>query len=84
MSLRQQAKILGINAGHLSRMVSGTRPWNPDIKARYDALVGNTSGNTLEIGNNSNAIASTHLHTPIMPYLGTKTCIMFTHYRVGL
>ena len=32
-------------------MVSGKRPWNADIKARYEALVGNTSGNTNDIGN---------------------------------
>ena len=46
MSLRQQAKILGVNAGHLSRMVSGKRPWNPETKARYEALVGNGFGNS--------------------------------------
>ena len=46
MSLRKQAQILGVNAGHLSRMVSGKRPWNAEVKARYEALVGNTSGNT--------------------------------------
>ena len=43
MSLRKQAQILGVNAGHLSRMVSGKRPWNTEVKARYEALVGNTS-----------------------------------------
>ena len=43
MSLRKQAQILGVNAGHLSRMVSGKRPWNAKVKARYEALVGNTS-----------------------------------------
>ena len=46
MSLRQQAKILGVNAGHLSRMVSGKRPGNPEIKARYESLVGNGFGNS--------------------------------------
>ena len=46
MSLRQQAKILGVNAGHLSRMISGKRPWNEDVYNRYPKLVGNTSGNT--------------------------------------
>ena len=46
MSLRQQAKILGINAGHLSRMINGKRAWNPEIKARYEALVGNGFGNS--------------------------------------
>ena len=46
MSLRQQAKILGVNAGHLSRMINGKRAWNPEIKARYDSLVGNGFGNS--------------------------------------
>ena len=47
MSLRQQAKILGVDAGHLSRMINGKRPWNPDLYDRYRHLVGNTFGNTI-------------------------------------
>ena len=42
MSLRQQAKILGISPAHLSRMVNGVRPWNSELKERYEQLVGNT------------------------------------------
>ena len=42
MSLRQQAKILGTSHANLSRMISGKRKWNPQLKARYDALVGTT------------------------------------------
>ena len=55
MSLRKQAEILGVNAGHLSRMVNGKRPWKPELKARYEALVGNTQdfGNTSENAGNS-------------------------------
>ena len=45
MSLRKQAEILGVNAGHLSRMVNGKRPWKPELKARYEALVSNTFEN---------------------------------------
>ena len=45
MSLRKQAKILGISPAHLSRMVNGIRPWNPGLKARYQELTGNTFGN---------------------------------------
>ena len=45
MSLRQQAKILGIAPSYLSRMVSGKRPWNPDVRERYNQLV-NTVVNT--------------------------------------
>ena len=39
MSLRQQAKILGISVTYLSLMKNGKRPWKPEIKARYDQLV---------------------------------------------
>ena len=34
MSLRQQAKILGIAPSYLSMLVNGKRPWNPGIKER--------------------------------------------------
>ena len=46
MSLRQQAKILGVHHSTLSRMISGKRPWNQELKARYEALVGTTFGTT--------------------------------------
>ena len=39
MSLRQQAKILGISPTYLSLMVNGKRKWQPEIKARYEQLV---------------------------------------------
>ena len=39
MSLRQQAKILGIAPSYLSMMVNGKRPWKPGIKERYDQFV---------------------------------------------
>ena len=39
MSLRQQAKILGIAPSYLSMMINGKRPWKPEIKARYEQLV---------------------------------------------
>ena len=39
MSLRQQAKILGISPTYLSLMINGKRKWQPEIKARYDNLV---------------------------------------------
>ena len=42
MSLRQIAKILGTSHANLSRMISGKRKWNPQLKARYDVLVGTT------------------------------------------
>ena len=64
MSLRKQAEILGVNAGHLSRMVNGKRPWKPELKARYKALVGNTFGNTFgntqDFGNTSENSENSH------------------------
>ena len=39
MSLRQQAKILGISPTYLSLMINGKRKWQPEIKARYEQLV---------------------------------------------
>ena len=39
MSLRQQARILGIAPSYLSMMINGKRPWKPGIKERYDELV---------------------------------------------
>ena len=39
MSLRQQAKILGITPAYLSYMINGKRPWSPDLKNRYEQLV---------------------------------------------
>jgi hypothetical protein len=42
MSLRKQAQILGTSHANLSRMINGKRPWNPELKARYEALVGTT------------------------------------------
>ena len=39
MSLRQQAKIVGITPSYLSMMLNGKRPWKPGIKERYDQLV---------------------------------------------
>ena len=46
MSLRKQAKILGISAPYLSQMINGKCPWNLEVKARYDELVANTFANT--------------------------------------
>ena len=45
MRLRKQAKIIGVSAPYLSQMINGKRPWNRQVKTRYDELVANTSGN---------------------------------------
>ena len=39
MSLRKQAKILGISHSYLSMMINGKRPRKDDIKKRYEELV---------------------------------------------
>ena len=46
MSLRQQAKILGVSHPYLSQMINGRRPWNEDIKARYEELSATTFATT--------------------------------------
>ena len=51
MSLRKRARILGVSPAYLSRMVNGKRPWNPEIRQRYEELVSATVpkfGNTQE------------------------------------
>ena len=45
MSLRKIAKELGVSPAYLSYMVSGKRPWRPDLYQRYQYFV-NTSVNT--------------------------------------
>ena len=50
MSLRQQARILGIAPSYLSMMVNGKRPWKPAIKQRYDQLVNTFVNSTNRAG----------------------------------
>ena len=42
MSLRQQAKILGVHHSTLSKCINGQRAWNPELKERYENLVATT------------------------------------------
>ncbi len=42
MSLRKIARILGVSPAYLSRMVNGKRPWNLEIRQRYEELVSAT------------------------------------------
>ena len=74
MSLRKQAKILGVDAGHLSRMVNGRRPWKPELKARYEALVGNTLGNTTRMATLSESTKVSHLDRLQEERFVAKTC----------
>jgi hypothetical protein len=43
MSLRKQARILGIAPSYLSMLVNGKRNWPDDLRYRYSELV-NTEG----------------------------------------
>ena len=36
MSLRKRAKIFGVSPPYLSQMTNERKPWNVEIKARYD------------------------------------------------
>jgi len=47
MSLRHQAKLLGISPAYLSLLLHGRRPWRGNLEERYLGLV-NTSVNTPE------------------------------------
>ena len=48
MSLRKEAKILGVSHPYLSQMINGRRPWNAEIKARYQELSATTFATTQE------------------------------------
>ena len=74
MSLRQQAKILGISPTYLSLMINGKRKWQPEIKARYEQLV-----NTLPKSVNKNPVGG----GGEMRHLGAKD-IMVGGIRVEL
>ena len=50
VSLRQQARILGIAPSYLSMMVNGKRPWKPEIRERYDQLVNTFVNSTNRAG----------------------------------
>ena len=67
MSLRKQAKILGISPPYLSLLLNGKRPWRGNLKERYLELVNafvNANGNLQEVP------SSTNTHTD---YLSSAT-----------
>ena len=55
MSLRKQAKILGISPTYLSLLLNGKRPWRGHLRERYLELV-NTFVNTLRLVQGTKAI----------------------------
>ena len=44
MSLRKQARILGIAPSYLSMLVNGKRKWPEKLRHRYEELVNTTAG----------------------------------------
>ena len=68
MSLRKTAKIIGVSAPYLSQMNNGKRPWNEEIRARYDALSANTSQNRESLA--FPILSAPNSHNT--PYTGTK------------
>ena len=53
MSLRKQARILGIAPSYLSMLVNGKRKWPDELRHRYEELV-NSVVNTNDHGNKQN------------------------------
>tara|TARA_B100000949_G_C13847201_1_gene271168 strand:+ start:69 stop:374 length:306 start_codon:yes stop_codon:yes gene_type:complete len=68
MSLRKTAKIIGVSAPYLSQMINGRRPWNTEIKARYDALPANTFANT-RVVNSAESVQNVANTTRKEPYI---------------
>jgi len=68
MSLRKTANILGVSAPYLSQMINGKRPWNHEIRARYEALSANTFANT-RVGNSADSVQNVANTTRKEPYI---------------
>ena len=50
MSLRKQARILGIAPSYLSMLVNGKRKWPDDLRYRYQELVNSVVNTTAGVG----------------------------------
>ena len=50
MSLRKQARILGIAPSYLSMLVNGKRKWPDDLRYRYQELVNSFVNTTAGVG----------------------------------
>ena len=59
MSLRKQARILGISHTYLSMLVNGKRKWPEELKARYEELV-TTFVTTNDNGNRQSVLYSSN------------------------
>ena len=71
MSLRQQAKILGVHHTLLSKCLLGQRKWNPELNERYDRLVSTLPNNGDNIGD-KNIHSNCNHHSRNTAYTGTK------------
>ena len=78
MSLRKQAEILGITPAYLSYMINGKRPWNPDLKDRYEQLA-----NTLPKSVNKTSQTESGRGGGEMRHLGAKHSKKKMVSRVG-
>ena len=67
-SLRQQAKILGVSHPYLSQMINGRRPWNAEIKARYEELSATTFATT-RVVNSAESVQNVANTTRKEPYI---------------
>mgnify|MGYP003725114001 CR=1 FL=1 len=77
MSLRKQARILGISHTYLSMLVNGKRKWPEELKARYEELV-TTSVTTPKV-NTSLAKASEDDFVPelVVPRKGLEPSLSY-------
>ena len=77
MSLRKQARILGISHTYLSMLVNGKRKWPEELKARYEELV--TTSVTTPKANTSLTKASEDDFTPelVVPRKGLEPSLSY-------
>ena len=61
MSLRKQAKILGVHHSTLSKCINGQRAWNSELKERYENLVATTFATTPGTTNVKYTVEEPHL-----------------------
>ena len=61
MSLRKQAKILGVHHSTLSKCINGQRAWNSELKERYENLVATTFATTSATTNVKYTVEEPHL-----------------------
>ena len=73
MSLRQQAKILGVHHSTLSKCINGQRKWKPELKERYEQLVATMVADSEDISDPYGASPQGTHNTHLPPHTGTNT-----------